>query len=199
MLKDQVNVAGQHPSTFGPIALVGFFWIAAGGIHGLMDALERVVGAAPRAWWRKRLLALGWVVATFDRLQPRDSYANLEWDNVKHFEPSTGVIFSTLKLHTVRTGTERLVGVLASLGIAVLGLSAFYRFAIAHSRRVRRRVVPGALVAVFLWVVVSWGFGIYIQSLTNYTVYYGGSLAAVATRSCSGCGSSRSRCSSAQS
>lgn len=177
-LKEQVT-ALSSASTFGPLALVGFFWIAAGGIHGLMDALERVVGAAPRPWWRKRLLALGWVVASILAFGIA-SYANLEWDNVKRFEPTTGELFSTLRLHTVRTGGERLLGALASLGIAVLGLSAFYRFAIAHSRRVRRRVVPGALVAVFLWVVVSWGFGIYIQSLTNYTVYYG-SLAVVAT------------------
>ena len=35
------------------------------------------------------------------------------------------------------------------------------------------------MLSVALWVVVSWGFGVYIQTLTSYTVYYG-SLAVVA-------------------
>jgi membrane protein len=34
-------------------------------------------------------------------------------------------------------------------------------------------------VAVGLWILISWGFGLYVRTLTDYAVFYG-SLAAVA-------------------
>lgn len=58
-------------------------------------------------------------------------------------------------------------------------LAAFYRFAVEHPPDVRRRIWPGAVVAVVSWLAVSWGFGAYAASLANYALYYG-SLTAVA-------------------
>jgi membrane protein len=173
LIKDQVN-ALANADKLGPIALGGFFWIASGGIHGLMDAVERVVGASPRPWWRKRALALGWVVALVVAFGVA-SYVMIEWDNVQQI-----VNLRDLgRFHLIRTGGERLLGLGGSFAVAVIGLATFYRFSVAHSRRIKRRVLPGAVVAVGLWLGISWGFGIYIQTLTNYTVYYG-SLAVVA-------------------
>lgn len=173
MIKDQV-AALANADRLGPIALIGFFWIASGGIHGLMDAVERVVGAKPRPWWKKRALALLWVLAAIIAFAIA-SVVLVEWDHVRDLANMTELG----RLRLLRTGGERMVGFGASLGIAIFGLAAFYRFGVTHSRKVKRRVLPGAVLAVFLWVIVSWGFGVYIQSLTNYTVYYG-SLAVVA-------------------
>ena len=172
MVKDQV-AALANADRLGPIALAGFFWIASGGIHGLMDAIERVVGAKARPWWKKRVLALGWVLATLLAFGVA-SVVLVEWDQVTDLANMQLEGFRIL-----RTGGERMLGFAASLAIAILGLAGFYRFAVAHSRKVKRRVLPGAVLAVLLWVVVSWGFGVYIQTLSNYTVYYG-SLAVVA-------------------
>ena len=58
-------------------------------------------------------------------------------------------------------------------------LAAFYRFSVKHSARVARRVVPGAGLAVMLWLVASWAFGLYVSTLADYAAFYG-SLAAVA-------------------
>jgi membrane protein len=44
---------------------------------------------------------------------------------------------------------------------------------------VTRRVLPGAALAVVLWLVISWAFGLYVSTLAEYAVFYG-SLAAVA-------------------
>lgn len=66
-----------------------------------------------------------------------------------------------------------------SIAGALVGLCAFYRFAVSHARTIRRRVLPGAAAAVASWIIVSWGFSLYLRTLASYTVYYG-SLAAVA-------------------
>jgi membrane protein len=79
----------------------------------------------------------------------------------------------------LRSGGERVLTIVLSLAVAVAGLSAFYKFSVTHPRRVRRRLVPGAVVALALWIVVSWAFSLYLRTLASYTVYYG-SLAAVA-------------------
>jgi membrane protein len=67
----------------------------------------------------------------------------------------------------------------AMLAVGTLLLASFYRFAVAHPRRVKRRVWPGTLTAVACWLGVSWGFGVYAASIADYAAFYG-SLAAVA-------------------
>ena len=48
-----------------------------------------------------------------------------------------------------------------------------------HPPGVVRRAWPGAIVALTAWLVVSWGFGVYVTSLGRYALFYG-SLATVA-------------------
>jgi membrane protein len=188
----------------GAIAAVGFLWIASGGTQGLMQAVERVVGAPRRAWWRQRLLALVWVLATLVAFGIA-ALGIIQWDDVVHAPDDVAVTavpaehapdevrqartgapaavrpFAPAKRvrRLLRGGGERALAIGASLVAAVGGLAGFYQFSIAHSRRVRRRVVPGALLAMGLVIIVSWGFGLYVRTLASYTVYYG-SLAAIA-------------------
>jgi uncharacterized BrkB/YihY/UPF0761 family membrane protein len=74
---------------------------------------------------------------------------------------------------------ERYCAMLALLAVSVGGLAIFYRFGITHPKGVRRRSWAGAVVAVTLFLLVSWGFGMYVATLGQYALYYGG-LAAVA-------------------
>jgi membrane protein len=63
--------------------------------------------------------------------------------------------------------------------VGSLFLASFYRFAVEHARRAKRRVWPGTIAALACWLGVSWGFGAYATSMADYAVFYG-SLAAVA-------------------
>lgn len=155
------NVGG-----LGPLAAIGFLWIASGGIQGLMEGVEMVVGAPRRSWFKLRLIALGWVIATLVAFAVA-SFGLIQWDNV--VDPRADQI--------LRSGG--VLTILLSLAIATALLAAFYRFSVTHEKAVTRRVLPGALLAVTLIVVISSAFTFYIRTLTNYTVYYG-SLAAVA-------------------
>ncbi len=211
VLKSEVGrLAGAD--RLGPLAAIGFLWIASGGVQGLMVAVETVVGAPRRVWWKQRLIAVGWVLATL-LVGGIVAFGVIEWDEVVHApaaaetasasaeEPppprkpaSTNDPHVKPKAKTstlpslpaarprarkiLRGGAERFLALGFSLASAVGGLAAFYRFAVSV-RRVRRRVLPGAVLAVALWIVVSWAFSLYLRTLASYAVYYGG-LAAVA-------------------
>jgi membrane protein len=211
--KELERLAGA--STLAPLAAVGFLWLASGGMHGLMNALETVVGAPRRPWWKKRVLSLGWVLLSLATLVVA-SWGLIEWDSIVQAleeEPTTSVSPSTMEdegataplvperpssiaeaTHTaertaaaarrrgitvLRGGGERALALLLSIAGAIAALAAFYRLSVSHPRRVKRRVLPGAALAVVLWIVISWGFGLYVRTLAGYAVFYG-SLTAVA-------------------
>lgn len=233
IVKGEVGrLAGAN--ALGPLAAVGFLWIASGGTQGLMHAMETVVGAPRRPWWKKRLIALGWVVGAL-ALFAGAGFAIIQWDKVVHPPEPAGIEVPSAAAHgpekgllktassssvdgngvaikretatdapngpaatasssaskgargerrerrrrIVRSGGERALGLTMSILFATAVLAVFYRLAVSHSKRVARRVLPGALLAVVLWLVISWGFGLYVKSLAEYAVYYG-SLAAVA-------------------
>lgn len=217
-----------NASTLGPVAAVSFLWIAAGGTHGLMNALELAVGAPRRPWWKKRLLALGWVVGSFVILVglsvgliawdtwvtppeipvvdgtaaatavPPPSPASFKAPTVDSNATATDAPPPDEKGHEeaqaeatppkrttsprrwtmLRHGGERVFMLVLTFVLTTLVLAAFYRFSISRPERVKRRVVPGAVLAVTLGLLITWGFGVYVRSLAGYAVFYG-SLAAV--------------------
>lgn len=231
--KEVERLAGGGGATLGPVAAATFLWIASGGTHGLMSAIETVVGAPKRSWLKKRAFSVVWVAASLAAVAGA-SYALVKWDSVVHPQlrsgaeafgraapelvpssaseppngspsvtpsrgsssrrgasasPSTtseadtaGRITTAPKRrrsHIVRSGGERALALALSLLFGTAVLATFYRFAVSHSRRVKRRVLPGAVLAVVLWLLVSWIFGVYVSTLAEYAVFYG-SVAAVA-------------------
>jgi uncharacterized BrkB/YihY/UPF0761 family membrane protein len=79
----------------------------------------------------------------------------------------------------LHTPDEQIIAALLMLGTGAVFLAGFYRFAVEHPPGMRRRVWPGAVAAIFSWLLVSWAFGNYAVSIGDYALYYG-SLAAVA-------------------
>ena len=224
--KEVERLAGGSGTALGPVAAATFLWIASGGTHGLMNAVENVIGAPRRPWWKKRVLSLAWVVASLGAFALA-AFALVQWDAVVHprdgraaapvvagaptsARPSPSVTSlspssskrsanspSTAVPHTLQTDPpapetprrrrqriirgsgERALALAMSVLFAAAVLAAFYRFSVSHSKRVTRRVLPGAALAVVLWMVISWAFGLYVSTLAEYAVFYG-SLAAVA-------------------
>lgn len=215
-----VRLAGAGGETLGPVAAATFLWIASGGTHGLMNAVENVVGAPRRVWWKKRLLALAWVIASLGAFA-LSAYGVVKWDAVMHpaserriavsapasttmapsvvtprrrnAAPSARASASTTvdatpsspetprrrRRRIIRSTGERMLALSGSVFLGTCVLAAFYRFSVSHSKRVRRRVLPGAALAVLIWLVISWAFSLYVSTLAEYAVFYG-SLAAVA-------------------
>ena len=209
--KEVERLAGAGGTALGPLAAASFLWIASGGTHGLMNAIEVVVGAPRRPWWKKRLLSVAWVFAALASFALA-SFTLVQWDAVMHpptiasasvaSSPPAAVGSARRSLASgahaqqdepprsesprrrraqriVRSGGERALALGLSTVMATAVLAAFYRLAISHSKRVVRRVLPGAALAVALWLVISWAFGLYVSTLADYAAFYG-SLAAVA-------------------
>jgi uncharacterized BrkB/YihY/UPF0761 family membrane protein len=202
-------------------------WVASGGTHGLINAVETVVGAPRRPWLRKRLLALAWVIASLGAFALA-AFSMVQWDaavhppekrpfvsvpaaaapapsakttsvtappagasrrggagasaTIPHTEATEAPSPDTVRKRRARiqrSGGEHVLALLLSVLFTTAALAAFYRFSVSHSKRVTRRVLPGAVLAVVLWLVISWAFGIYVSTLAEYAVFYG-SLAAVA-------------------
>jgi uncharacterized BrkB/YihY/UPF0761 family membrane protein len=76
-------------------------------------------------------------------------------------------------INALESPGEQSIGALILLIVGVGVLAGFYRFAVEHPAGVRRRAWPGAFAAVGSWLLVSWVFGVYVVSLSSYTVYYG--------------------------
>ncbi len=167
----------RHFERFGageiaPIALLGSLWLASSAYHTLMSVFEGMVGARKRAWWTKRLISLGCVLAT-----------------VVVFTAS-GVIAVKLAggpgevLGRLQAGNGYVAPVVHAITASILllgasgGMAAFFRIAVVRPG-VRRRVWPGAMVTVAIGGLASYLFGYYARELARFALFYG-SLAAVA-------------------
>src|SRR5215471_7865719 len=58
------RLAGSTSSPIAPAFVIGFLWIASSGTHGLMNVFETSLSARRRPWWKKRLIAVGWVLGS---------------------------------------------------------------------------------------------------------------------------------------
>jgi membrane protein len=151
------RVAAASTRSLAPLSLLGFLWLTTNGVHNLMDVFEMLVGARRRPWFRQRFVATLWVIGGLG------SVAAATWVLIAL---GTG-------------GWQRFGGILVFAGMLSLALATFYRTGVRHPPNIRRRVWPGTLVALVLWMLVSWVFGTYVRTIAHYAIFYG-SLATVA-------------------
>lgn len=197
LVKGELERLASGGNALGPLAFVTFWWIAAGGIHGLMNAIENVVGTTRRPWLRKRLLALGVVVVAMAGASAA-AYTVVKWDSIVHPRPAgprpsepPQATAGTATAETpapaprrrrppvVRGAPERALAVLLSgIGVTCV-LAGFYRIAVHRAKRAPRRLWRGAIVATLAWFSISGLFALYVKRLAGYATLYG-STAAVA-------------------
>lgn len=188
-----------------PLAVVGFLWLASSGVHGMMDAFERALSVPiRRPYWKKRLYSLAFVfvgltatalvafasvgldsisqVAKEGLGEPLDDAPDTPAADASASSAADGgdaIVSPAPRVQRVRARVDRALALVCFLVLSVSGVAAFYRFAVESPKNVTRRVWPGAMLAIALWLIISWGFAFYVTRLGQYTLYYG-SLAAVA-------------------
>jgi membrane protein len=173
------KIADANSSSLAPVSLIGFLWLTSNGIHNLMDIFEILVGAAPRSWWRQRLIAVFWVVGSLAAI------AATTWILLAINGVATGLSARQLPAllrggsDFLAQGWQRFGVLLVFCAMTIVALAIFYRTSVRHPPGVQRKVWTGTFVALLLWALVSWGFGTYVRTIAHYAVFYG-SLATVA-------------------
>ena len=157
---DLLRFSDQQVMTLAPISVVGFLWLSSAGVATAMAVCETMFACAQRPWLRRRVIAIGWVVGSLGMI----------------------VLAMTTTIACSRKFGEvggRIAGVLVIVPILLALVFAFFQTAIRRPGAMKRRVLPGALTTVALWVFVSIAFSLYAQTLARYSLVYG-SLASVA-------------------
>jgi uncharacterized BrkB/YihY/UPF0761 family membrane protein len=62
ILRREIERMAGSTTSVAPLGVAGFLWTASSGLHNLMDVFETAAKSEPRRWWKKRTIALGWVV-----------------------------------------------------------------------------------------------------------------------------------------
>jgi membrane protein len=154
-----------------PIALLVSLFLASVAFHTLIDVFEEAAGAEPRSWLRKRVLALGCVLAAVLILSLSGSIAVLLGGGPMRM---LAALLGPREIPGIARHVPMLVAVLA----ATASLAGLFHLAVRRPG-IRRRVWPGAMLAVGVGSAISYAFAYYLTTLGKYTLYYGG-LAAVA-------------------
>lgn len=147
-------------AVIAPVSVVAFLWTTSSGLSTAMYVFETAFFSRPRPWYVRRLIAIACVVASLAVLAL--------------------VTAAAVGAAMISSWLARVVAVTLPTAVGIGMLSAFFRIAVRRDRIFgRRRVLPGVLVTVVLWSIVSALFSFYVSTLSRYATLYGG-LAAVA-------------------
>jgi len=147
-------------AALAPISVIGFLWVSSAGLSTAMSHCELMFQARPRHWIKRRAIATVCVVAGLFAIGAVAASAVLVG---RVFGPAGATV----------------VGVALPGAVLLGGLWAFYRISIQRRPDVKRRAFPGAIVTLFLWTGLTYGFSEYVRDFAAYATFYG-SLAAVA-------------------
>jgi membrane protein len=155
-----LRLSDAGAAVVAPVSAAAFLWVSSAGISTAMSVFEQMFHSPSRPWYVRRAIAMGAVIVGFVLLLV--------------------VISAAIFLAGVSGSLGAQIIALVVPAIVVVGLiSAFFRIAIRKRPDGKRRVLPGAIVTIFLWTATSAVFSFYVSALSRYATLYG-SLAAVA-------------------
>src|SRR5262245_59830414 len=141
-------------------------WGASRGAAGLITALDRTLDLVEsRSWWRRQLVAIAvtLALAVMVRVARAALFAGPGIGHRIGHRFGLGARFE-VTWHVARWVTA---GLLATAIFVVL-----FRYLPDHHVKTRT-LLPGAVVAVALWLGLSRGFGLYIDYAGSYEATYG--------------------------
>lgn len=140
------------------VGAVGAFWAASTGITAVMRALNRVFGCKERRpYWKVRLIALA-TTAGAALLVLVAALLMVVLPAALPSFPGTGWIL-LLRFPV------------AGLVMMLVWAVAFY--VLPDSHQPFRIFSAGSIAGVIIWIVVSWGFSVYVSNFGKYQATYG--------------------------
>ncbi|MEZ4301624.1 MAG: YhjD/YihY/BrkB family envelope integrity protein, partial [Polyangiaceae bacterium] len=162
VLDELPRLAAWNGGKVGVWAGLVFVWLASSGVHAVFDGIE-IQGDVPEAerrpWWKKRLYAIGTCVAMSVGVGLLSLLgAGVDWLwRITHI----GALLEASETASTVLGQalRAAVGAAVSLGL-IAGL-----YWMGMPRRMRRDtpILPGALAAIGLQIVVGLGYSLYLS------------------------------------
>jgi membrane protein len=152
---DLLRMSDRAMLTIAPLGVLFFLWLSSNGVSTAMGVCEVMFEATVRSWWRRRAIAMAWVVACLALLGL-----------------GTAVFFGLSRL--LGPSVWRVVASLVFVPLVILFVNAFFRTAIRRPRGMRRHYWQGAVLTVVLWLGISFAFWVYVRQAVSYPLFYGG-------------------------
>ena len=162
---DEISASrGTGKLSFGLLAAL---WAASAGMGAISDTLNTAYNVKERrGWWRVRLISICLTIALAILILAALAIVLLGGTIGEAFATRFGFgnLFTTV--WAIIQWPIALIFVLTTFNL-------IYNFAPNISPRSRRWITPGAFVGVVLWLIVSFGFRLYLGYFDSYSVTYG--------------------------
>lgn len=160
LLEGELGKVAGMSGAIGPVSIAIFFWLASSGIHALLDAFDKTT-ECERAWWKKRLIAIGICVI----LSIGVAVVGVVLGLVQRGPFVSGVVSLPVS-NVLRYVVAFVVEVLLICGIYALGVTP-------EARRAHR-IWPGAILAALTHTLLGFGYVEYVRHLGNGSAYQAG-------------------------
>ncbi|MBY6164590.1 YihY/virulence factor BrkB family protein [Pseudooceanicola nitratireducens] len=173
LIENQINAlsttSGDRLGWAGLISTALAIWSARSGVAALILGLNAIHGRKNRNSLRHYLTALGLTVALLGV-----SFVTLSAVVI------VPIIFAIVPLGPITALMVEAFRWCAAIFVLMAGLAVIYRYGPNNRGERLRWITPGAVLAVALWAVASYGFSLYLTNFGNYNEVYGSIGAAVA-------------------
>lgn len=167
------DVIRPHSGGLLSIGLLGTLWSASSGFAGMIEALD-VAYEVPetRPWWKTRLLALWMTLAVGSLLVLSFLCMTLGPHLLELFADKIGL--GSTFIFVWKYARWAVAAVLVVVSIEVI------YFLAPNVRQRFTQTLPGAVVALAGWLLLSAGLGVYFKKFANFNATYGALGAAIA-------------------
>ena len=154
------------------LGLLLALWVASSGVEALTQSLNKTYGIKEgRSWWWRRIIAILLTIALAILVISALIIVLFGGQIADYFAASFGFgdVFSTI---------WQVVQWVVVLAFILLAFALIYYFSPDVKQKSWYFITPGSVIGVILWLLVSFGFKLYLSYFNSYSATYG-SLGAV--------------------
>ena len=162
---DEISVSsGTAKLSFGLLAAL---WAASNGMGAISDTLNTAYNVREgRPWWKVRLISVCLTVAL--------AILILAAMAIVLYGGSIGQALATrCGYGSLFTTVWTIIQWPIALAFVLTTFNLIYNYAPDISPQARRWITPGAFVSVVLWLLVSFGFRVYLGFFNSFSITYG--------------------------
>ena len=163
------NASGDQLGWAGVLSTAFAIWSARSGVASLMLGLNAIHSRQNRGSIRHYLISLLLTVTLLGVSMVTLSAVVI-----------VPVVFTIIPLGPITAILVEAFRWIAAIFVLMAALAVVYRFGPNNKGERLRWITPGAILAVTLWAVASYGFSLYLTNFANYNEVYGSIGAAIA-------------------